>query len=242
MDQYVNPNDPNNPQASIPNPPPFQVQRPDLSVGVCFAGGWDFFKSRTGLVYGAIFVMILFVGVMAFLSHMVGPDPEADPFASVGWQQIIAYLFAPLHIGPNLLLIRAMRGEEPDSMFVFSGLKRFFALIVAAILVQIAVVFGLVLLIVPGIIIGLGLQFASFLIVDYGMGVQDAFSRSWEMMSGYKWGLFLLMVALFFLNLLGVIAFVIGLFITAPLSMCIFLYFYTALSSSTLGVPQKCSG
>ncbi len=242
MDEYPPSNASQEPSASIPNPPPFQVQRPDLSVGVCFAGGWDFFKSRTGLVYGVILAELVFVGAMILLGNVAGPDAKAEPFAHMGWQQIINYLFVPLHVGPTVLLVRAMRGEVPDGMYIFSGLKRFFGLILVSILMQIVVVLGLMLLIVPGIILGLGLQFSSLMMVDYGMGVRESLEKSWEMMSGYKWPFFLLILALALLNILGMLALGIGLLVTAPLTMAITMYFYTALASSHFGIPQNRPG
>ena len=94
----------------------------------------------------------------------------------------------------------------------------------------VAVIVGLILFIVPGIIIGIKLQFASYLVVDKNMGVVDALNKSSEMTKGIKMNLFLFGILLFLINVLGFLALIVGLLVTIPLSMVATAYVYRKLS------------
>jgi hypothetical protein len=56
--------------------------------------------------------------------------------------------------------------------------------------VTVIVLGGLVLLIVPGIILGLTFMFASFMVIDRGSGLREALRGSARITSGVKWKLF----------------------------------------------------
>lgn len=65
-----------------------------------------------------------------------------------------------------------------------------------------AVVLGVVFLVIPGIVLGLGWILAPLLLVDRGVGVLDSLRRSWEATLGEKWTLFFGLLALYLLYLI----------------------------------------
>jgi len=89
---------------------------------------------------------------------------------------------------------------------------------------------GLIFLIVPGLYLALKYQFAPILVVDEKMGVMDAIKKSGEMTKGKLMDLFLLSLALLFINILGVLALGIGLLVSSPLSMLAYARVYRQLS------------
>ncbi len=91
------------------------------------------------------------------------------------------------------------------------------------------ILIGLVLLIIPGIVFAVKLQFAEYLVVDKDEGVVEALSKSWDMTRGNIWKLFFYGILLFLINVLGFIALLVGLFITVPLTMLATTFVYRKL-------------
>ncbi len=104
--------------------------------------------------------------------------------------------------------------------------------VVATVLSTLAVLIGLLLLVVPGVIVALGLMFAAYFVIDYKDNPIDALKRSWEITKGYKWTLLLLVVILTVLNILGFLALIVGLFVTMPVSMFAVAHVYNILTDA----------
>jgi uncharacterized membrane protein len=90
-------------------------------------------------------------------------------------------------------------------------MTQFWFYVAAAFLNTLIVGIGLCLLVVPGVILGLMLQFYGFLIVDKGLGPIQAFKASTELTKGTKLELFILWVILAIIMIVGAICLVIGL-------------------------------
>jgi membrane-anchored glycerophosphoryl diester phosphodiesterase (GDPDase) len=80
----------------------------------------------------------------------------------------------------------------------------------------IAFIAGLVLLILPGFYIAIRLQFYYASIIEEDTGIISSLKRSWEITKGQETRLLILLLVEIALILLGLICFVIGIFITAP--------------------------
>jgi len=78
-------------------------------------------------------------------------------------------------------------------------------ILIAELLAGIIVGVGFMLLVVPGIIIGLAFTFVIYLVVDTNIAGNDALGESYKMMKGYKWDYFV-----FELSFIG--WFILGLF------------------------------
>lgn len=111
--------------------------------------------------------------------------------------------------------------------------KSVFNFLLASVVRNIIIVFGLVLLIIPGIIFAIKLQYSEYLIVDKGLDAVSSLKKSWEMTKGVKWNLFLLALLLCLINILGALALVVGLLITVPLSLVASAFVYRKLYSQT---------
>jgi uncharacterized membrane protein len=90
---------------------------------------------------------------------------------------------------------------------------------------MVLVIAGVALFIVPGIIIGIMLSFVTYVLVDEdnkfeikSVSFWTAIKKSYFMTKGHKWRIFLLVLVLAGLNILGFIAFVVGLLVTVPVS------------------------
>jgi uncharacterized membrane protein len=100
-------------------------------------------------------------------------------------------------------------------------------------LVGIIVFFGFLLLVVPGIIAAVGLGFAPYLVIDRAKGPIEALKESWRITQGHKWQLFLFGLALIGLNILGLLALVVGLLVSVPVTWLAVTHAYRTLQSQT---------
>jgi len=113
-------------------------------------------------------------------------------------------------------------------------------------LIYVFIVFaGLALFIIPGIIWGIKFMFWPYLIIDKGLGPIEALKESSKITYGNKWNLFLFGILLALIQLLGLIALIVGLFATIPTTMMAFVFVYKKLTSTLqedgafVGVVQK---
>jgi len=74
------------------------------------------------------------------------------------------------------------------------------------------------------------LQFYSYFIVDKNLGAIESLKRSFQVTKGLFWKLFFFGLLLSLINLLGVLALVIGLFVTIPLDWVARAYVYNKIS------------
>lgn len=132
-------------------------------------------------------------------------------------------ILGALSIGQSLYFLHLWRTRShPQLEVIFDGFKpgdRFIQSLIAAILIGLAVFFGALLLVIPGIIAGVGLSMTFFIMADNpGIRATDAMRQSWAMVwdGGQFWKVFgfqLLAIPLF---LLGTLLLVVGIFLVLP--------------------------
>lgn len=180
----------------------------------------------------ALVLMEIPAFVMSFVQNFVQRMMASD-VASMGGatqQTVLAIGFGLLSYLVGLLsqsfflggiyhfTLSVMRGQKPPFGEVFSGGRYFGGMLVSQLLFSLALLFGLALCIVPGVIVGLGCQFYALLVVDKNLTAVDALKESWRLTTGHKLQLFVLGLLFFGIVLAGLIACCIGaLVVSAPL-------------------------
>lgn len=84
---------------------------------------------------------------------------------------------------------------------------------------------------IPGVYLALRYQFYSYYLVDKRVGIVESFRESARITDGHKWHLLRFALSVVGINILGVLAFGVGLFVTIPISMLATVYVYRKLSS-----------
>ena len=107
----------------------------------------------------------------------------------------------------------------------------------ASILLALAVAIGFVLLIVPGIILGLMFMFTTFVVIERELGPIDAMSESHRLTRGHKWQLLGFVLLLLLINVLGLLALVVGLLVSIPVSTLAFVHAYRVLGGKPEARP-----
>lgn len=176
--------------------------------------GWQTLKRNLGLAVG--------VGVAGAIASMLmsglGQATERAPALATGFAlagQVVQAFVGIVWFRLALLLhdgrAVALRDLLPDWMTFLSYLA-------VSILYGLLVAAGLVLLVVPGIYLAVRYGLVGFLVVDERADVLGSFRRSSELTRGVRWSLFVLGIALLGINLLGALAFGVGLLFTIPLT------------------------
>jgi uncharacterized membrane protein len=127
-----------------------------------------------------------------------------------------------------------------DEKKVFNlGFKNMGRLFLASLVIGVMVFFGVILLVIPGIILGVWFSFSVFLVLDKNMKIKDALKTSKQMAKGNFWkvlgrsfvfGLFSLVVSMV-LTAVPYVGSLVGAFM-APLFMLPFYLLYRDLSIS----------
>ncbi len=101
-----------------------------------------------------------------------------------------------------------------------------------SILLGLAVGVGFLLLIVPGIIFALMFIFSTFLVIDREIDPIEAMKESYRMTRGHKWNLLGLLLMLILVNLLGVLALIVGLLVSVPVTALALTHAYRVLGGT----------
>jgi len=158
--------------------------------------------------YGTAFLVSLIVVVISSL-------PEI--FNTEKLRIISQILIGPISLGFTIYALNVFRQNNPTFNNVFDGFNTFLKAFLVYLLTVITVVLGLILLIVPGIILGLGLSMAYFVMVDKPeLGVIDTLKESWRIMKGNKTKFFGLTLRFVPWIILGLLCLGVGILFVLP--------------------------
>lgn len=193
-----------------------------LPLGESIQFGWNTLRSSALFVIGVTLVAFFVPTIIEW----AGDRAFDRGIQEFGMSVIATLISSTFALGLAKIYLRFTDAEKPIFENLFDGLARLHIYIAAMIIMWIAVFMGLVLLVVPGIIFLLRLWFVGFVVVDERVGPLEAIQRSWDITRGYTMDLFLLFILLLGLNLLGLIALVVGLLVTLPITGLALAYVY----------------
>lgn len=174
-----------------------------ITISNWFSSGWKIFKKDAG-------VSIAFA-VLAGICYLL---LSRIPFAGLlVWYPIIA--------GFIIVSLMSFRNQTVEFKNYFGGFRHLIPLLVFTILSTIFIFIGVLLLIVPGVYLSVAYLFAPCLIVDKNIDFWPAMEISRKKVNKHWFGLFGFSILIILLNIIGCLSFLVGLFITIPLSTCI---------------------
>jgi len=114
------------------------------------------------------------------------------------------------------------------------SVKNILFFVIACLIYKLLVVLGLFILVIPGIIIGVMFSLWPFFMVDKGYGPIKSLIESLKTVQGINvWDVFLFIVLCSAINVGGLLALGIGLFVTIPLTLIAFTQVYRQLTMSS---------
>ena len=145
--------------------------------------------------------------------------------------ELLSFLLAgPLQLGMAIYFLNLVNDRPASVENLIEGFKPLLKILLVYLIISIATFFGLLLLIVPGIIAALGLSMTYFVLVEKPeLTVEESLKESWRLTQGYKGKLFFLHLRFVPWYLLGLLCFGIGIFIVLPWHQLTLANFYNYL-------------
>jgi uncharacterized membrane protein len=190
-----------------------------FTIGSALGFGWETFKKRPWFFIVAAFLILLAPGLISVLTD------EIDSLLA-GTIETPAIITLPVDLALNTLISMGSTAfylaahDNPETVEV-SALWHphpFWNYFAAFILVLVVTMIGFVLLIVPGVILMLMFIFAPYVVIDCERGPIDAMGESNRITRGHKWSLFGLGLVIGLTFIMGIVALVLSIGITAPYS------------------------
>lgn len=205
-----------------------------FSVKEAVQHGWNVFKSRPWIFVQAGILLFLLNFAMNLVQTMLeqtgkmNGDVAALVLGLVSMVAGIGVSFL-ISMGETAFFLRAHDNTETVSLKDLWHPQQFWKFLGTSLLAGLMILAGLVLLIVPGIIVGLMVTFVGYIVIEEKLGPINAIKRSMALTKGNRWKLFQLSLVLLLLNILGLLALLVGLFVTIPVSFIAMVYAYRAL-------------
>lgn len=201
-----------------------------FAIGEAMSFGWNVMKQNYWFLLGLGLVYVIVSGVSnAFLpGETFSTQPLMIARYIVGFALVILLII--MQLGLTKVGILLADAKEASFGVLVSEYKNAFKFFIARLVTGIIMLVGLILLIIPGIIMGLRLQFAGYAVADKNMGPFAAIAYSWRITRGQTWDLLLLGLVSIGTNILGVLALVVGLTVSLQVTMVARAHVYRRLS------------
>lgn len=200
-----------------------------VEVGKAISFGWDTLKKNFWYLIGVFFLFMILGGIVQRTDNNFGVGGILSLAISV-W----------LTCGLLKLSLGLYNNKKLPIEDFFTQFKYFWRVLGSTILVGLIVVFGLCMLIVPGIYFALKYKFTEYLIVDQDLGIVEAMQKSAELTQGIKLRLFVFSLASLGVLILGVLALGVGIIVAIPVIWLATTYIYKNLHTVTVTAePEK---
>lgn len=202
----------------------------EFSTGAAIRFGWETFKRRPWFFVGSTFLILLASGVANGLTSGIDAAFTGSPEEPSIIGTVVNFALGTLiSMGATAFYLAAHDNPDTADLSLLWHPRPFWKFLGASILLSLAVAIGLVLLIVPGIIFGLMFMFATFVVIEREFGPIDAMNESNRLTRGHKWQLFGFVLVLLLINVLGLMALVVGILVSIPVSTLAFVHAYRVL-------------
>ena len=156
---------------------------------------------------------LLSISVCIVYSMLIAIPSELNSFG-----EILSLLIAgPLQLGLCIYFLKISRENKSSFYDLFGGFKPLINILLVFIIVNGLTIIGFIFFIIPGIIISLGFSMSYFIIAEKPeMQVIEVLEKSWKMMDGKKMELLILHLRFIPWYFLGLLFFIVGVFIIMP--------------------------
>lgn len=201
-----------------------------FSIGDAFKFGWYAWKKNWGTLLG--------VTLLYFLIPII---PELIVQAYPDMNGILLFILSILHfvliviatMGFLTICLKVARQEEFSFGDFFKNIHLFPSFLLAFVLYYLGTVVGIILFVIPGIYFCVKYNLWPYFILDRSFKGLESLKASGQTMYGAKWDMFLFIIGAIFVNVIGLLCLIIGLFASMPITTIAWAYLYNKLTHST---------
>lgn len=199
---------------------------PKFMISEVLGTSWKCLKSQIWVLVG----LLIGLSILSFtLSILTAPMQHSLTGQLV---VIIISFFIQLifSLGYIKNMFQALDGIEPQFSAYGQQARKIVTTLIASIIMTIVITIGICLFIIPGIYLGLRLQFFTIFIVEENSGIIESLKRSWEITEGQAMPLFILALVAILVSMVGIILFIVGIYVAIPLIYMMQCYVYRKLN------------
>ncbi|SEN11413.1 Uncharacterized membrane protein [Prevotella sp. ne3005] len=184
--------------------------------------------------WGSAAIATLIIAIITGgISTVITLPMGSDTVAGLSTNGIWSLLCLPLEWGFTVYFLNLIRQEDIRYERLFEGYKDFIRTFLMEFLYCLAVAVGTCLFIVPGIILGIGLCMAPYILKDDPqISAMDALMKSWQITRGHKLKLFWLGLSFIGWIILSFCTFGLGFFLLAPYMEATFAHYYEDIKTA----------
>lgn len=208
-----------------------------LSVKSCLSYGWKTFSSSP-LIFLGVSLLILVANILVsgvqfgieFLGGQVAGESGLATTVTMLVSTLIgmAISFA-ISLWQTVFYLRAHETTENIDLRSFWRPELYWKFVGASMILGVLLLVGFLLLIIPGIFLSIIFGFALYLVIEERLSPIDALKESARLTKGHRWQIFALGAAIIGINILGLIALIVGLLVTIPVSTLAMIHAYRTL-------------
>lgn len=219
-----------------------------FSIGEMLRHGWKGMKKQW--VFFIFFLLGVFLlpmvpgALAALIAHKYYDYSIEQMHYFPMWINVVIWIFhaiLTLLVGLGMIKVSLVCAdlEKAKFRYLFSGFPLIAKFFIAGLLYYLIVAVGLILFVFPGVIWGLRYGQFGFFIVDRGVGPLEALTLSREATNGAKWDLFGFFIVSAVVNILGLLALLIGIFAVVPTVMIAQGFIFRSLVAKTLTATPR---
>lgn len=196
-----------------------------FSIEEALKFGWHKTRQHSTILFQVLLTLFALNVVQAMVSSVLRHQ-------LIGVLALIAIAITEFLVGVGLTLmtLKIAKGEHVKYVDIIPPVQTAWHYFLAAVLVGLFVVLGLIVLILPGIYLALRFSMVRFRILEKP-DVMGSLTYSGELTAGIKWKLLGFFIVLVLLNILGAILLMVGLLVTVPVTMIAYAHVYQKLSA-----------
>lgn len=182
----------------------------NVDIGKYVGEGWEIFKKNIGGFVGFTVILILVSALAAILPE------KARPLGNIA----TAVLSGPLNAGMLIVAFKLIKQRSTTFNDFFLGFNNFLQFFIANLLIGILVGLASLLLVLPGIYLGVAYSLTIALIADRKFDFWEAMETSRKVITKRWFSFFGFVLVLALINVVGFLILGIGLLFTIPLTTC----------------------
>lgn len=205
-----------------------------LNVEEVLTKAWSTFKAHWHVLVGSVLIMMAVSAVFDSVQKQVG---ESAPFASFLVVLLSIGVSVILQIGLTQLSLNVASNKSASIHDLIGDHTLALRYLCVSILYGLLILVGLVLLIVPGVYWAIKYSQCYLTLIDKRTGIMESFRISAALTEGNKKKLFVLLLALIGINFVGLIALIVGLLVSIPVTIVASAYIYIYLRDAHGATP-----